>query len=197
MTMPDREGRWRAYPVEWSVQEIGDSKLCTLVMSFKMSQWHGSLNVGDPEEWQDWRGYDDQTITGYFYLERKNGSPNEHAINSIKEALGWDGLDIEALQNNDWSETCIQLTLGYETWEGKTRLKVQWLNTWDAESSGQPIIKSDKPVLTAMQSKLGAKLRAINGPVSQNTPPPPGRPTPPGPPQVSQASAVPDETIPF
>ncbi|MCH9057260.1 MAG: hypothetical protein IIB55_01390 [Planctomycetes bacterium] len=198
MTMPDREGRWRAYPVEWSVQEIGDSKLCTLVMSFKMSQWYGVMNTGDPEDWQDWTLYGEQIITGYFFLEKKDRSPNEFAINSLKDALGWDGLDVTALQNADWSQVGVQLTLENDTYQGKTRLKVKWLNTWDSEGGGQAIEKSDAPVLSAMQARLGSKLRAIAGPVSQNGPAPTGRPAPPAPPAAqTAAAALADKDIPF
>lgn len=178
MNLPDREGRFIARPVEWSVSEQGENNLATFIVKFETVQWFDDRD----QTWYDVPG----EIVGYFYMEKKDGTANERTIKSIREAFGWDGIDLNALHNNDWSTTEVQLTLENETWQGKTRLKVKWLNPRDY--AGGQFERAAPETVKAIGSRLGAKLRALGGaPVGSTAPA--GKPKAPPPPNGTKKPA--------
>jgi hypothetical protein len=150
----NREGIFHANPVDIAVNETGQNNLATVV-----------LQLAIIEEKQDGEFVDihDEQLTAaaYVYLERKDGSINEFFVNSLKEALGWDGRNVFWLQDNDLSDHPIQITTGFEDFNGKTRLKVQFVNPYGSE--GRAVKKADGNVKRNITARIGSKLRAIGG----------------------------------
>ncbi len=165
MAMADRAGTFKGEPVEWGVDETGQKGLATFVCRFRLNEWFDQAGGG----WLEWSVYD-HAITGYFYLEKKDGSPNETGIRQIKEALGWDGLDVRWLQQADLRGVGVQLELGWEEYEGQNRLRIKWLNPLDWE--GSRVQRADDAGLAAIQGRLGGKLRALAVPAAAGTPAP-------------------------
>lgn len=134
----------------------------------------------DGNEWVD---CEEERITGYHYLEKSGGALNDFTINALKDALGWDGRDIIWLQDADLTQTVVSVTLGMEEYNGKSRMKVQFVNP--ENFNGGRVSRADANELKSLQSRLGSKLRALSGgtptptpkPATQSPKPPPARKT--------------------
>ena len=172
--IPDREGRFKSTILEHGVSETGPNKLATFVCRFQLSQ----ELIGD-----DWEPVDqDFDITGYFYLEKRDGALNTITIDNLKTAFGWDGRDPFWLQDADLSQLIVQVKLAYDTYDGKTRLKVQYVNAENATPTSVPI--ADDTTRRSIGTRLGSKFRANAG----------GTPTPA--PMPSGSSPVPSKPAP-
>ncbi len=153
MPLPNRDGRFKAAIVEHGVAETGRNNLATFVCRFRLVE---ELVSGE------WVPLDeDFEITGYFYLEKRDGSLNSVVIEQIKSATGWDGRDPFWLEDTDLTNHRVQLKLGWERWNDQDRIKVQWLDAEDATPAGVP--KSDPQTRRSIANRLGAKLRANAG----------------------------------
>lgn len=182
-----QEGRFKARPKSWVVEENPNTSTLQFVCSF------GIISVLNGDKWEDWQAHDLEK-TGYFYLAKKDGSPNEACIRSLREALGWDGVDLEALQQNDWSQKVVQITVGYEQYNGEQRLKVRFINpeSW----AGASFKALDQPALKSLNAKWGAKLRAIAPKGAHNASVAPKTPTPTPPPRPAPACPAPPPPTP-
>ncbi len=169
--LPNREGLFHAYPASIGIDEIGDHKLATCVINFSLF-----------EEMIDgqWQSCEDESldITGWFFLEKKDGSVNSATIDSLKAALGWDGRDMFWLQDTDLSQQPVQVRLAFEEYQGKNRIKVKFLNPYGAAPTGG-VTKADEGKRRALSARLGAKFRALAGGTPAPAPKPAGKPTPP------------------
>ena len=135
-------------------------------------------------------------ITGYSYLEKKDGSLNAFTLDKLKASFGWDGRDPLWLQDADLSETVVQITLGYEQYNGRDRIKVQFIDPEDATGGAVP--HADDSIRKAIKTRLGAKLRALAGSSPRSTTKPSGRPKPPKAPPKSTGTApakAPESTL--
>ncbi len=183
--LPTREGLFNAHPVEIGIDETGPNKLATCIIRFKLYE-----ELQPSGEWDDCAS-DNFEITGYFYVEKKDGSLNTVTIDALKAALGWDGRDPFWLQETDLSEHAVQVKLGFEEYGGKTRIKVQYLNPFGSTGAGG-VTKADDATRRTIGNRLGSKLRALSGPV-----PAPAKPTKPAaPPNLPPAKPKAQPTIP-
>lgn len=181
MTMPSREGRFRACVTDRSVTETGQNKLATFVARYSI------LEEFVDGAWADVSG-EGLSIDGYHYLEKRDGAVNEFTIDALKAAFSWDGRDVYWLEDNDLPD--CQITLAYEEYNGQERLKTKWLNPYDFE--GGMVSKATPEVRKRLSAKLGPKLRAIAG-----TTPAAQRPTgtPKTPPRAAPKPAGPTATM--
>jgi hypothetical protein len=158
MNIPKTMGRYRGSLAEWGVSESGDNKTLTFSCLLQLTQFQQGTEWVDVSQ----HGYE---ITGYFYLFKKNGSPNTMTIDSLKAALGWDGRSIAALNDGDWSTVGVQVLIGEEEYNGKTRTKVRYINPWDYVG-GAGVEKADSQTIRSLDAMYGAKLRALSGPAT-------------------------------
>lgn len=162
--LPNREGRFRAVIEDVGISESGKPPKLCVALGFSLTS---ELTA------QGWRDVtaENMAITGYFYLELNDGSINTFTVDQFKSALRWSGRDIQHLITAKGIE--LQITLQNETYEGKTRLRVKYLNPFDYEGGG---VKHDEDAMKRAQNRLGAKLRALSGgtsvPTVKVTPPP-------------------------
>ena len=162
--IPNREGLFNAYPVEVGVDETGPNKLATCIINFRLYE-----ELQPSGEWADCS--DEQfEVTGYFYLEKRDGSLNTITLDSLKSALGWDGRDPFWLQEADLSQHPVQVKLAFEEYGGKTRIKVQFLNPFGSTAGGG-VSKADDATRRTISNRLGSKLRAVAGPAQAPTKP--------------------------
>ena len=194
--LPDREGRFKASIAEHGVDETGPNNLATFVCKFALTeelvggQW---TPLGPDESSLD--------ITGYFYLEKRDGSINTVTVENLKEAFGWDGRDLLWLKNADFANLTVQVKLEYQTYQGKngskTNLKVRYVNA-EHSSGGGGVPRASDDTIKAMSLRLGSKLRALAGGTPAATPKPNGKPvappakpkTPVAPPAAQSAKTV-------
>jgi len=188
--IPNREGLFNAYPIDIGIDETGPNKLATCIIGFRLYE-----ELQPSGEWADCSN-EKFDITGYFYLEKKDGSLNTITLDSLKSTLGWDGRDPFWLQETDLSGHPVQLKLAFEEYGGKTRLKVQYLNPYGSTGSGG-VTKADAPTRKSITNRLGSKLRALAGPAQPAqakpvTPPrlPPAKPKAPAAPAPAPAPAA-------
>lgn len=147
------EGIYRAYPAAWAVEQV-KSGAVQLAVQF---------SITDVKEKGEWVVMEQpEEITGYFYIVKKDGTLNDRQIQSIKDALGWDGVSFANLASGDWSGTQVQITVGSEVYEGKKRLKVQWLNHRDYEGGGG-VGQTDPQIVSSLDTRFGSALRATAG----------------------------------
>jgi hypothetical protein len=151
MALPTQVGRYLARPINWTVEESGNDKLPTFVCSFDLFNFLGR---------EGWQEVSDLQITGYFFLMKKDGAMNERTIKSLRDALGWDGRSINSLANSDWAGAEVQLVVGSEEYQGKTKIKVQFINPRDYEPGH---IEKDPVVIQSVATRIDMQLRALAG----------------------------------
>lgn len=192
MSMLNREGIFLARPVAWGLQPSKNSKSQAVFIEFLVEYAHNGTG------WDDWRDYEDQTITGYFYIVKKDGTVNSTQVEILAEALGWDGSP-GALLNDPPNVRC-QITTENETYEGKTRLKVKWLNH---ESYTPGVQGASAEEVSSFGTQFGSLLRAAAaGGIARNRAMAPKRETPPPPAEAPVPVTAPggddtDEDLPF
>lgn len=164
MPLPTKGGRYRAIVSDVGINESGNPPKCCVAMTFTITNERTPENV-----WRD-NSSENLSITGYFYIEKNDGSLNEFTIKNLKDTLKWDGRDLNHLLTAKGAE--VQITCDYEEYQGQRKMKMQFLNPADWEGGG---VTHDATALTRAQNRLGSKLRANAGGTSVPavTPPPP------------------------
>lgn len=143
-------------------------------------------------EWFDWKEHEFEAL-GKIFVIGKEGQLLEKACKSLIENAGWDG-DLTAISENQWSPTPVQIVVGSEEYEGETRYKIKFVNSYD-RMPGNGSVSSDDAA--ALQAKFGSQLRAMAGgkgkPEAKKAPPKasPPKAAPP------QAAASGSDDIPF
>lgn len=160
MSLPNETGRYIAKPQSWGVSESTGGAV-EFACDFALSQY---LNPATGE-WED-VGHLGMSIPGYFYPVDKEGNANAKTIKSIKDALGWSGTSLVELNDSDYSQSEVQITVDVEEYQGKQKMKVKWLNPRDYVGGG--VGKGDPEKVKGFDARFGAKLRAISGAAPSN-----------------------------
>jgi hypothetical protein len=149
--LPKQMGTYAAKPVEWSIAESGANHTPTFICRFDLYQ------MQDRTGWIDCE-FD---ITGYFYLVKTDGQPNQFTIDALKESLGWDGQSFASLADGNWTETPVRLVIDQEEYEGKRKTKVKFINP--LHGGGAPALEKNPQVIQSLDAKYGPMLRALAG----------------------------------
>ncbi len=176
----DRDGKFRAYPIESAVTESSGG-LPQLVVRY------GIVEILDQGNWIEWQQYG-MEITGYLVLWGKDGQPTKNHEQAMK-VYAWDGQDLAALNAADLTQILTQLTVQSEEWNGKSNRKVKWIDTADAVPNGSSgITRLDAGKFAELQKRFGRSKPAPK-PVSAAAP---GKPLPkPTPAAAKPATAAP------
>lgn len=171
--MANRAGRFHAYPANIGVDETGPNNLATVIVAYSISE---ELANG---EWVDVSS-EGMEITGYHYIEQKDGSLNESTIKALKSSFGWDGQDLFFFSDNPEAlrDKPVQIVLDFEEYNSQQRLKVKWLNPYGSAGTGG-VTQADDSTRKSMSNRLGARLSAISG-APANPAKPGGKPIIPG-----------------
>lgn len=177
--LANREGRFRARVMDVGVNATGPNKLCTVVLRFALVEEHAD---------GEWRSVESENldVVAYCYIEKRDGTLNDFQIDALKEAFGWPGVDPFWFEEQKELPS-VQVTLEGEEYNGKTRIRVKFINGYDSEPGG--ISHADAEGRRAMLSRLGHKLRAHSGGRPAPAPKPTGAPIPPPKPAAAQAQA--------
>lgn len=166
----NRPGKFKADIIESGVAETGNPPKCT---------WIARFNVTEEQDADgEWQTIAEEQITGYFYMQYNDGNINERTINEIRSATGWADTDPLWLQDNVHGLPRVQLLVIAEEFNGKMRTKVARIASEHGELE-QGVKRTEGAARSALQAKLGSKLRAISGGVPVTTPVPPRPPATP------------------
>jgi hypothetical protein len=134
--------------------------------------------------WVDWN-YGDE-ITAFLVLF--NGDGPLKNFEQLQIATGWDGSDFQELPSLVGKTVLIRVE--EDTYEGKTSLKVQWIDSPDA-SPDRTIKQADAATVAAANSKWLAGRKPAPKPATAAKPTPPKSATPA---DTSTAPAAPPTT---
>ena len=172
MNQLDRPGRFRANATQMGLYVKDGSNAVQAIFDF------GIVEMWDQQTaaWMDWPY--DQHILGYITIVKSDGSPNNIQVEALMKNLGWSG-DLSALvQGSPFRPEPCQITVDNSTYEGKTSLKVNWVNGWN--DAGGQIKCADEAKVKALAAKHGSSFRALKGNLARNATP--AKPTPATPP---------------
>lgn len=128
----------------------------------------------------EWTPIPPNDILAWHYLRKNSGELNTMQLHQFKEAFEWDGDDLRKLLRVAGMQ--CQVTIKEETYQGKTRAKVKWLN--HINYSGYSIATDDSE-LDMIQNALAPQLRAMGTTKKPDAAPkakkPPVAPPPPAP----------------
>jgi len=177
MARLSQQGRFKAQPIMWGVSRRDDSKSVALVVEYKV------IAAWSDEEWVDWTSYEDQTITAYHYIVKKDGGINKIQAKQLMQAGVFPGSF--ALTEGPPPNVVVQIVVAEEEYNGKTSLKVQWVNPEDYAPGPKTLPAGD---LEIMDSQYGSQFRAM---AAQNAP------AKAAPPKTEEPPARTDEDLPF
>ncbi len=153
--MPTKEGSYIARPINWGIPQVAAGKSPAFQCRFELLHWF------DGKQWLECeQGLE---MNGYFYLLKNmkdGGEPNTRTLESLEESLGWDGNSFDTLAHGEWSDTEVQLSTRFETFEKKTTLKIAFINPRDRKPGGGSV-ESDPSAIKSLDQQFGAKLRAL------------------------------------
>lgn len=181
------------------IKQIGTFKFnilehCVTVTSKSQApQWVASLQAveaydDESEQWVDYSGYEDNETTAYLVLF---GREKQALLNArqLQKAIGWSGRDFAELDQMDLSKVQIQGRIEENEYNGKTSLRVQWIDHVDAEP-GRQLQRLDADELKKLNAKFASGLRDLGGgPKPKSAPPVALKPPAPAAPAVPVADA--------
>ena len=168
--LANREGRFRASVCEKGVNETGPNKLCTVVLRFRLNEEHVD------GQWRDVSA-ENLEVVAYCYVEKRDGTLNDFQIQMLREAFGWTGMDPFWFEDTPELPD-VQVTLEWETYNQKQRIRVRWINAYDAEPSAG-VTHADANQRRSLTARLGSRLRAHFGGTPAPAPKPTGAPKAP------------------
>lgn len=162
--LPQREGKYIAYPAEIIINETGRPPKATVTIRFAVTQYLSAIGPAEdvPSATE---------ITGYFYLEDNSGAANAFTVKALTEALGWDGVDTDRLLDPIINTTPVQIVVMAEEYGGKTRMKVKYLNP--ASGGGAQVERPTPEKQQSIRDRMRAKLAKPTEPATATPEPPP------------------------
>lgn len=145
----DREGVFKAAPISWGVNRSDNSQSIALVVEYKiLAQYEGG-------DWTSWESYEDHTIHGYHYVIKRDGNLNQKTFENLVECIGWGG----SFRDTELPPPAVvcQITVAAEEYNGKTTLKVQWINTEDYTPGPSTLPPGE---LSNLDNRYGSLMRA-------------------------------------
>lgn len=94
-------------------------------------------------------------IIGDFYVIKNDGNVFDFCWQNLMSVFGWDGVDLESLNNADFSKVKCQIVIGPEEYNGKTSMKIKWLNVFDATPRQRTVRKAKNTASLKQWSSRG------------------------------------------
>ena len=152
--MLDRDGVYRGHVLEWAVSKSSGS-FPQLVMRLAAEERFNAETGG----YEPWNQYE-MEIRAYLVLYAANddGSPKEmFHVQDLKDALGWDGLSFESLENGEWGDKIVMFRTNVSDYNGK--IQVQSVGHADAPPITE-LKRVDTSVLADMTAKYSGMFKA-------------------------------------
>lgn len=167
----DREGHFRAAITDAGLKEMESGAIAVAIKATLLECWDQNAQA-----WVPWAEYE-MEAEGDLWIVKKTGEINQGPAQSLIQFAGWDG-NLESIINESWRPTECQVVVKRDEYEGKSRLKISYVNDRDRVPGGLSNVNADKA--RELQSRFGSQLRAIAGNCKRNgTPATTGRPAAP------------------
>lgn len=139
----EREGRFRAVVTKFGLEPSSTSASVGFKCWFNLVyEWSAVHRM-----WNELSGLD--TTTGTTWFIGRDGLPNEKAVETLKNALGWDG-DVDSLDGKtSWRPLNCQVTVEREDYKGKAKYRARWINPWEDTYKGGDKTPKATPALVA------------------------------------------------
>lgn len=184
----DRVGSFRGHIVEKSI-DVTKNNYPQAVIRFNAVEMYDD----ETKQWLDWSKYDETEITAYLVLAGKDGNLGKN-YEQLKKATGWSGESFDEFEETDYSKVLVQFRVKLDSYNGKTSLKVAWVDHADADPSNA-LRKMDKAELKALDAKWAKVLKTASGGAKPKAVPA-GKPKPPAPPVAQAPAPEPETTVP-
>lgn len=102
----------------------------------------------------------DEHITGYFVLFGQSGDPLLNA-GQIQKVFGWSGKSFMELQKLEAVDLPVLIRTTEDTYKGRSSLKVQWIDTADADPTKTGVSTVDDKEVRELDKKYGRALRTL------------------------------------
>lgn len=136
-----------------------------------------TLKVAIREMWYDgaWCDYSEHglEVEGNVWIIGADGELKEKAVQRLVNNAGWDGV-LATIQGKTWEPTPVAVTVQREEYDGTVRYRIAFVNPYGNEPRGGGMKVLDESKVKSLESRFGAKLRAIVGNAKRTTPPPAG-----------------------
>jgi hypothetical protein len=116
----------------------------------------------EDKKWFPWDEFEwdaneakDRSIVSYNVLFGKNGATL--SCDQVKKITGWEGDSFATLCAMDLTDVKIQWRNEEDTYDGKTKVQVSWIDVFDAEPGGT-VRKLDDKALKELDAKFGEFL---------------------------------------
>lgn len=191
----DRIGNFQARILEYALKKASEGEAVAVALKVHLlSMWNP-----DTESWDEWDVYM-MTAIGDQWIIKKDGTLNNRACESLVRCCGWDGT-LESISEKTWEPIDCQVKIGVDTYNGKTRFRIDWINAFDSIPGKFEELPPDK--VQSLSQQFGSQLRALAGSHRANsTPTPKSKPEKPkrSPPPTKAAEPVgapPADDVPF
>ena len=172
----DREGIFKAAPMAWSVQTNEKTQSVAVNIDFQI------LEQLDGDQWVSWAEYEPHSVSGWFYVVKKDGTINDTQVEQLVKSLGWDG-DLRLVTGAP-PNVVAQVNVKADDYDNKRTYKVAWINPEDYTPSAGGV---DDNTLNDLQNRYGSLLRACASSVKgKGGPPLLSRPTTSKPPAPTE-----------
>lgn len=153
-----------------------------------MEKWNQENGV-----WEPWN-YEECEATAYLVLFGNNDKPTLN-VRQVMKAFGWDGASFATPNDPDAKlADKIQFRIQASVYEGVERLKVEWVDAYDAEP-GKKAPKLEAADIRKLDAQYAAALRNLGGgPKPKSAAPKPPDPTLAAAPAPVTANAAPIPT---
>lgn len=175
----DREGIFKARPMQWRVQPAKETASLAIAVEYLIT-----AKLDENNQWEDWTSYQEMTCWGYHYVVQRDGKPNVTTVQQLSESLGWSGSLKDVLSPPP--EVEVQITVKANTYNNKTTYRAEWVNPGDYQPTGGG---ADESEVTKLEARFGSLLRAA----ASSKPKAPGKKPAPKP----EPAPVNPEDIPF
>lgn len=171
----DREGEFRGVISAYGIYNAESGALGISLVGDLQDLWQPPADGADGY-WCPWGEYQMQA-EGTVWIVKKDGTPNLAGIESLCKYAGWDG-ELSSIAEESWQPTPARMSVKKESYEGKERFKLAFLNDFNREPGSKGNVDPDKA--RELQTRFGSHFKAIAGTVAQSkSPPPAGKPSSP------------------
>ena len=167
----NREGVFLARLIDQAVKQAPSGAVMFNMVFAAVAQYDQSqeayVNLAQPEE-----------VFGTLCLVRKSGEVSQASVERLTAALQTPIVDFDILQQRDWSQQEVQITVKSEEYNGRVRFRADWIAPADAPVGPGTLAKASTDALDALNASYGSQLRALAPPAPTAKPVVAARPAP-------------------